>query len=65
MKQVVEQEAPPLLIRKPEAARMLGVSLSTVRTLVREGTLETVQIRGRMPMLRRADIERLARDGAP
>jgi excisionase family DNA binding protein len=63
--QQVEPEAQPLLVRKPEAARMLGVSESTLRTLVREGTLETVRIRGRWPMLRRADVERLARDGAP
>jgi excisionase family DNA binding protein len=59
-----KQADAPLLIRKVHAAQLLGVSTETFRQLVLEGTITPVHI-GRSAMFRRADVERLAKDGSP
>ena len=49
----------PLLLGIRDAARLLGISASTVRNLAAVGTIETTRL-GRRRMVPRAVIERLA-----
>jgi excisionase family DNA binding protein len=54
------------LLDRPTAARMLGVSLETVKTMIEAGTLEAVQLHPKAwPRVRRADVEALARGEQP
>jgi len=49
----------PLLLRIPEAARLLGVSRSTMYELMAKGEVQVVRI-GRSVRVARADVERMA-----
>jgi excisionase family DNA binding protein len=50
-----------LLIRKPEAARLLGISTQQLRKLIAAGQLETVRLTPNgWTRVRRADVEALA-----
>jgi len=60
-----EKERPALLTQR-EAADLLGVSKKTMQRLIASGTLEPVRIAGlAYPRYRRADLDRLVREGAP
>jgi excisionase family DNA binding protein len=53
-------------VRQPEAARLLGISKTTLLELIAEGRLEQVVLReNSWPLIRRADIEALARGDDP
>jgi excisionase family DNA binding protein len=55
-----EPQTQPLLLRQPEACRLLGVSKPLLRELIAEGHLETVQLRPKAwPRVTRASIDRL------
>ncbi len=49
----------PAFLTQAEAARRLGVSVSTLFRMRRDGQLRTVPLRGK-PMIPAAEIERLA-----
>ena len=53
----------PLLLQIGAAAKLLGVSRSTMYRLMLSGTVEPVEIRRGTFRIRRADVEALARDG--
>lgn len=53
----------PLLLNMSRAARLLGVSRHTVWRLMRKGNLKPVEVRSRLVLLRRSDIERLGTEG--
>jgi Helix-turn-helix domain len=54
------------LVTTAQAASMLGfTSTARVRQLIEEGHLEEAGRAGRVILLRRADVERLAREGWP
>jgi hypothetical protein len=54
------------LIDTAEAARLLGVTRQNVNLMIRRrGLLEAVVDRPRLLLVRRADVERLAREGWP
>ena len=49
-----------MLVSQPEAARLLGVSIETLRRMVTAGSLAPVYLHpGAHPRLRRSDLERL------
>jgi len=53
-----------LLIRQPEAARLLGISMGVLRLIIASGRLKTVVLHpGAHPRVRRADVEALALHG--
>jgi excisionase family DNA binding protein len=59
------QEA-PLLLRRPEAARLLGIGKTKLLELIEAGKLEQVILHeGGWPRIRRSDVERLARGEQP
>ena len=69
--QVLKGETPPapattgpMLLTLGKAAKLLGVSRSTIYRLITRGTLPSVEIAQGRARVRRADIEALARDGA-
>ena len=47
----------PRAVDYAEAGRLLGVSLSSVKRLVRDGALPVVHIGGRVPRVRVADLD--------
>jgi excisionase family DNA binding protein len=50
----------PLLLRQPEACRLLGVSKHTLRLLIADGHLKTVKLRpGAWPRVTRKSIDEL------
>lgn len=50
----------PLLLGRPTAARLLGVSMTVLERMVEEGTLEEVKLHPQAhPRVRRADVEAL------
>jgi excisionase family DNA binding protein len=53
------------LLTTPMAARRLGITRQRVLQLIAEGHLEAAGRAGRVVLLRRADVERLAREGWP
>jgi excisionase family DNA binding protein len=49
-----------ITVTQPECARLLGVSVRTVRRLVAEGRLTTVKLHPNgHPLIRHSDVERL------
>ncbi len=50
----------PILVRTPEAARLLAMSSGTIKNMAAEGILKAVRVgpSGRSVRFRRADIER-------
>jgi len=56
-------EAQPLLVSRPEAARLLGLSARTIDYLRSRGVLRARKI-GRRALLLRVDLERFA-EGQP
>jgi excisionase family DNA binding protein len=59
-------QIPPLLMGKPAAARLLGVSTGVLERMIERGALrEVVLAPGLHPRVRRADIEALARGERP
>jgi excisionase family DNA binding protein len=52
----------PRAVDYTEAGRLLGVSLSSVKRLVRDGALPVVNIGGRAPRVRVADIDAFLAD---
>jgi excisionase family DNA binding protein len=55
-----EQDKPPLLVSVLEAARLLGVSESTVWKLIRQGKLGVNRSLGRRALVTYKDIEQVA-----
>ena len=56
----------PALLTQQESADLLGVSKKTMQRLIASGMLEPVRIAGlAYPRYRRADLERIVREGAP
>ncbi len=49
----------PLLVRQTEAARILGISQSSIRRAIEQGDLRPVRL-GRSVLLKRADLMALA-----
>lgn len=54
----------PRLFKYGQAAKALGVSVTTVKQLIRDGELATVKI-GKRPMIPMSEIERLSTPAAP
>jgi hypothetical protein len=54
-----KEPEPPLLVDRPEAARLLGVSVNHLGNLEKRGVLTPVRL-GAPVLHRRADIDRLA-----
>jgi hypothetical protein len=53
-----------LLLTRPEAGRLLGVSVETVERMISLGAVEPVYLHSKAhPRVRRADIEALVRGG--
>jgi len=49
-----------MVVSQPEAARLLGVSIATLRRMVTTGSLPVVYLHpGAHPRFRRSDLERL------
>jgi excisionase family DNA binding protein len=53
----------PLLVSLPEAARLTGITVRTLRRYVARGLLRTVRPAGGHPRVPRAELERLVLDG--
>jgi excisionase family DNA binding protein len=50
----------PLLVSKPEAARLLGVHRATIARMIQAGTLKPVYLGPKAhPRIRRSDLEAL------
>lgn len=60
-------DAPPVLYRVPEAARMLGLGKSKTWELIARGEIETIKIDGarRVPAEALADYVKRLRSGRP
>jgi excisionase family DNA binding protein len=64
--EVMATQTTPLLMGKPSAARLLGVSEGCLERIIQRGSLEVVHLApGLHPRVRRADVEALARGEGP
>jgi predicted site-specific integrase-resolvase len=55
---------PSALLARRDAARVLGVSITTMKRWEKAGVLKPIKVAG-WPRFRRADIDALIKDGAP
>jgi hypothetical protein len=62
----MNMQTPPLLVSKAEAARVSGLSYSTICRLVKRGVLVEVHLdEGMSPRLRLVDVVALSKEKAP
>ncbi|MBT3192512.1 MAG: helix-turn-helix domain-containing protein [Verrucomicrobia bacterium] len=59
MTEPVSAQKGPLLMRMGEAAQYVGLSRTTLWRLIKEGRLDTVELRRGSTRLRKADLDRL------